>query len=149
MKFNFKRINMRYVMFAIMLLVILSCAKKEAELIQGPPGTNGTAASCHVTQQTQGALIICSDNSSALVLNGTNGTDGTNGTVVTPIQFCPGFTQTYPSTFAESGFCINGVMYGVYSAYGGFLAELPPGTYRSDGVHAKCVFTLGPNCQLE
>lgn len=92
--------------------------------------------------------------------SGTNGTNGTNGqagqnglnglpgTLVTPIQFCTGFTPTYPSVFAESGICINNTIYGVYSSQGGFLAELPPGVYSSLGINTSCVFMIEYNCKV-
>lgn len=146
----------------------ISCADGTSQLVtDGSNGVNGTnglnglpGGNCSVSQQPQGALITCPDNSAVLVTNGTdgtngtngsngsNGTNGTNGTVVEPIQFCTGFTQTYPSVFAECGFCINGIMYGVYSANDGFLAELPPGTYSSDGINSSCTFTIGDNCKV-
>jgi len=66
---------------------------------------------------------------------------------VTPVQLCPSsFVPTYPTTFPEYALCINGSLYGVYSANGGFLTELPPGQYNSDGVNASCTFTIEPNC---
>jgi len=79
---------------------------------------------------------------------GTAGANGANGTSITPIQFCAGFTPSYPGTFPEYGLCLGGVMYGVYSANDGFLAELPPGVYSSDGINASCTFTIGQNCQV-
>lgn len=85
---------------------------------QGPAGNNGT--SCSVSQQSQGALITCTDGTSALILNGTN---GQNGTVIQPIQFCAGVTPIYPSAFPEFGFCIDGVIWGIYSENDGFLAN--------------------------
>jgi hypothetical protein len=39
-------------------------------------------------------------------------------------------------------------MYGVYSDNGGFLSELPPGEYSSDGINASCSFTIGANCSV-
>lgn len=121
---------------------------------QGVAGTNGQ--SCTVTTvpvnnvaPNGGSLIQCPDGSSSLVLNGTNGTNGTNGvngTVITPIQFCGGVTGNYPSTFPEVGFCINNSLYAVYSANGGFLTEVLPGTWSSDGINASCTFTVQPNC---
>jgi len=83
-------------------------------------------------------------------LNGSNGTDGTNGTsgtVVAPIQFCSG-SGSYPSTFPEVGFCIGGNIYAVYSANGGFLTEVLPGTWSSDGINSSCTFTVGPDCKV-
>lgn len=78
--------------------------------------------------------------------NGTNGTNGVDATPVTVVQFCPNVTPTYPSSFPEYGICLAGSLYGVYSANDGFLAELPPGEYESDGINASCTFTIEPNC---
>jgi hypothetical protein len=75
-----------------------------------------------------------------------------NGTEVTveepqPVQFC-GSTgvQSYPSTFNESGLCINQKVYAVYSANGGFLTYLPPGAYTSSGIGSSCNFTITTGC---
>ena len=81
-------------------------------------------------------------------VNGTNGQDGTNGSIVTPIQFCPNVVPTYPSAFPEVGFCIDNTLYAVYSANGGFLSEITPGNYSSDGINASCNFTVSANCQI-
>lgn len=118
--------------------------------LQGLPGANG--ASCSVTTlavgsvaaPNGGSLITC-PSSSAVVKNGSN---GTNGTLVIPQQFCPGYVQSYPSTFAESGLCIGGQMYGVYSANDGFLALMPSGIYQSHGINSDCTFTLSSNCKI-
>ncbi len=78
---------------------------------------------------------------------GLNGSNGTDGTTVTPVQLCPGET-VYPSTFVEYAFCIQGHLYAVYSANGGFETYLPPGTYSSDAIGSSCTFTVGDNCQI-
>lgn len=120
-----------------------------------------------------GSLISCGDGSTSLVLNGTNGsngadghdgatgatgatgaqgiagtngTDGKDGTVVAPIQFCGKSHGSYPSTFPEVGFCIDDEIYAVYSANGGFLTEVLPGTWSSDGINSSCTFTVKPHC---
>jgi hypothetical protein len=112
--------------------------------------------SCTVKQLAQGAQIMCPDGSVALItdgtngINGTDGINGTNGTDATPVttvQFCPG-TPTYPSTFPEFGIIISGVMYGVYSQNGGFLAQLPPGKYYSNGIGSTCNFTINPDLTI-
>ena len=77
---------------------------------------------------------------------GPSGANGSPGTVIAPIQFCQGITPSYPSTFPESGFCIDGNIYAVYSANDGFLSIIPPGTYSSDGINASCTFTVTSNC---
>lgn len=116
---------------------------------QGVPGSNGS--SCSVTTvspggvaPTGGAIISCTDGTSALVLNGSNGNDGT---LVTPTQLCSG-VSSYPTTFVEVAFCINNRLYGVYSDRGGFLTEVLQGTWSSNGINSSCTFTVGPNCQV-
>lgn len=107
-----------------------------------------------------GTLIVCTDGTTSLISNGLNGlngargpqgnpgVDGSSGTVMTPVQFCPNVKPTYPSAFPEVGFCLNGQIWGVYSANGGFLSYLPNGTYSSNGVNASCNFTIGDNCSI-
>lgn len=75
---------------------------------------------------------------------GAQGPVGQQGTApsVIPVQLCPGFTPVYPSTFPESALCIDGQLYGVYSANGGFLSLLPDGDYSSNGINATCNLTI-------
>lgn len=137
--------------FAVLVLSLLAlgCGQGPA----GPMGFSGTnGSSCSTATVTSsvvtpngGALIQCTDDTQSLILNGANGAPGTFAQIV---QFCPGVT-TYPSTFAEVGFCINGNIYAVYSANGGFLSEDPVGYYGSDGVNASCNFTILANCQIQ
>lgn len=127
----------------------------------GTPGTPGqgcsvTAVPANLNAPAGGSLISCPDGSSSLVLNGINGSnghdgsngqdgrdghDGTPGTVVSSVQFCHG-TPSYPSTFPEVGFRIGGQLFAVYSANGGFLTLIPPGTYVSNGIGNSCTFTV-------
>lgn len=76
---------------------------------------------------------------------GNDGSNGTNANQVTIVQFCPGAT-VYPSQFNEIGFCLDGNLYGTYSANGGFSTLLPPGYYASNGINSSCNFTILPNC---
>lgn len=135
---------------------------------QGAPGENCTveAVAASSAAPNGGSLISCPDGSQSLVLNGATGAQGatgatgsqgatgaqgspgTLGSIVIAIQFCPGVTPTYPSAFPEVGFCIDGTLYAVYSANDGFLAEITPGTYSSDGINASCTFTVGANCEV-
>ena len=131
---------------------------------QGAPGANGS--SCSVTAvpasnvaPNGGSLIQCTDGSQSLVLNGTNGVDGQNGhdgangqdgspgTLVRSVKFCTD-EPSYPTTFPEVGFCIDNQLYAVYSANGGFLTRLEPGTWASNAVGSSCIFTVGANCQV-
>ena len=76
------------------------------------------------------------------------GPQGLTGTSVYFEQLCPNFVPTYPTIFPEYAECVNGVLYGVYSANGGFWATLPPGTYSSDGINASCNLTIKANCVI-
>jgi len=67
---------------------------------------------------------------------------------VTVVELCHTCVPSYPGTFAEYGLCIDNVLYGVYSEQGGFLAELPPGNYSSNGINCSCNLTVGTNCQV-
>lgn len=127
-------IDMTKVIIALSIMCMLyGCAKPK----DGAPGAAGP-------QGAQGSTGGVGTAGPA----GAAGSSGAPGTQMTFVQFCPGFTQSYPSTFAEYGICVSGVMYGVYSANGGFLAELPPGRYISNGINATCAFTLGNDCEV-
>jgi len=96
---------------------------------------------CEVQTVSQGSLISCPDGTSSLV---TNGIDAQQITIV---QFCQG-TTTYPTNFDEVGLCINNKIYAVYSANGGFMVEVVPGVYSSNGINSSCTFTVAPNCVI-
>lgn len=111
---------------------------------QGAVGATGAtgaagAAGAQGIQGQQGAV-------GATGATGAQGAAGQNATPVTMVQFCPGITPSYPSSFPEIGLCLGGQLYGVYSANGGFLALLPPGSYSSNGINASCNFTIAANC---
>jgi len=72
---------------------------------------------------------------------GPQGPTGADGTQITPVKFCSQ-TANYPTTFPEYGLCINNSLYAVYSTNGGFLALIPNGNYKSDGVGSSCNFTV-------
>lgn len=86
-----------------------------------------------------GTIIKCPDGTTALI---------TNGFTFQSIQFCPGVTPSYPTTFPEVGFCINNVLYAVYSANNGFLTVIPTGYYNSNAIGSACSFTVIPNCGI-
>lgn len=139
----------------IMALVLLSgCGR-------GPAGTNGTnghdGIGCTETPvladsnaPNGGTLIMCS-NGSNLILNGVNGTNGQNGTsfAFASIQLCSGTPSYSAGNFPEVGFCVNDVLYGVYSANGGYMTVIQQGTWSSNPVGtAQCTFTVGPDCKV-
>lgn len=81
---------------------------------------------------------------------GDTGAAGTNGQDATPtiaIKLCPD-APSYPAVFVEYALCINNELYAVYSANGGFLALLPPGSYSSNGIGSACGFTVDTNCSV-
>ncbi len=103
--------------------------------------TNGTV--------TNGPYAICNGATGATGATGSTGATGATGaagspgTLVSVVQFCPGATN-YASEFNEVGVCLGGNLYAVYSLNDGFMSEIPPGEYSSDGVNASCNFTVGP-----
>lgn len=144
--------------------------------VAGAPGSSCSVTAIGATLATPNgaSLITCSDGSQSLVLNGTpgsqgiagqngqnghdghdgsqgsqgaQGTAGTPGTVITSVKFCSG-SDSYPSTFAEVGFCISGKLYAVYSDHGGFLTEVVPGSYSSNGINSSCTFTVYTSCTV-
>ena len=79
---------------------------------------------------------------------GPTGSPGPSGTIITMKQLCGSCVPTYPSVFAESVMCIDNQLYGVYSANGGFLSLLTPGTYTSNGINCSCTITIGNDCSI-
>lgn len=95
------------------------------------------------------AFLVLTSCQQVIGPQGPPGPPGTNGTSVIPVQFCPGYTGQYPTTFPEFGLCIGGSLYGVYwDSFNSWLAEVYPGTYKSTSTTAPCDFTVGPNCQV-
>lgn len=69
---------------------------------------------------------------------------------ITIVQFCKGFTSTYPSIFPEVGLCINNIIYAVYYATNNVgLVALPNGNYTTTLDNAPCNFTVMDNCQIK
>lgn len=122
---------------------------------KGDPGAPGN--SCAVNNTPGGALISCTDGSSAFIGNGHDGgvgpsgpsgapgSPGLNATPITIVNLCPGVT-TYPTTFVEVGFCINNNLYAVYSENNGFLTYVPPGSYSSNAHGSSCSLVVHTNC---
>jgi len=132
---------------------IQECPTGGTDIFIGPSTTSVSTERTNQFQETTicNGAVGATGPTGATGAQGPQGPAGQNGTDATPItfvQFCSGFTPTYPSSFPEYGICVNNVMYGVYSANGGFLAELLPGEYSSDGINASCTFTIGQNCQV-
>lgn len=76
---------------------------------------------------------------------GDRGPAGADGLPAQVVMLCSGI-NTYPGVFVEVALCLNNKLYGVYSANGGFLTELPPGNYSSNAIGSACNLTVHANC---
>lgn len=123
--------------FTLLMLIILTACGDTTSVI-GPKGDKGDPG-------VQGIPGV----------NGSNGQDGAQGpqglpgapgSTITEVQLCGGCQAAYPSVFPEIGLCIDNKLYGVYSANGGFMVELPPGTYSSNGINCSCTLTVASGC---
>ncbi len=110
---------MKYVLIVGFLLGLCSCGKDGAIGQQGLPGQSVVGPS------------------------GSNGSDA----AVRYVQLCHGTTH-YPDTFCEVAECVDGNLYGVYSANEGFDSRLPAGVYSSNGINCSCTVTIGSNCAV-
>lgn len=111
------------ILMVLCLIGLAACGNSGAVYVVERP--------CTVQSNVYGSLISCPDGTSAQVTN------GINGNTVTPVKLCEGI-YSYPNTFVEQAFCINGGLYAVYSANGGFLTYLPNGAYSSNGIGSAC-----------
>ena len=77
----------KVVFVALVIAMATGCAPKKevVDIINGAPGAPGVdGSSCSVSdysigEEVLGALINCTDGSSAIILNGANGADGVDG----------------------------------------------------------------------
>lgn len=149
----------------VLAALLAGCAQHQHFVaVEGTPGKDGQ--NC-VTEQTNGGVYVsCPGSDKVFVrdgVDGTNGADGgigpmgpvgpvgpagTNATPITVVQFCPNVVPTYPSKFPEYGLVINGSIFGVYSANGGFLALLPPGDYHSNAIGSSCNFRINADATV-
>lgn len=119
--------------FVALVLVLTACNGHDGQTgapgasITGPTGATGAAGHDGAT--------------------GPQGNPGINASPVTVVQLCPGMSNY--GTFVEVGFCIQGQLYGTYSANGGFSTLLAPGAYNSNAVGSACNFTVLNNCQIQ
>lgn len=118
----------------------------------GTEDTNSTYSSsvCITVPNTEGVMITCPGSAPFQINNGLVGAQGIAGSTVTTVQFCPQYTTTYPSTFAEVGFCIGNELFAeYYSPPSSGLTLLPPGLYQSTQTGAPCNFTVVQGCQIQ
>lgn len=131
---------MKNTVFTVIISMLLTaCQGPQGD--PGPQGLQGNSGPTGATgaqgpQGPQGTSGVNGVNGT----NGTNGINGTDGTTITVVQLCPGVSNY--GTFVEVGLCMNGKLYGVYSANGGFLAYLADGTYYSNGIGSACNLTV-------
>ena len=111
--------------------------------VAGPKGDTGAQGPVGVAgpQGEQGIQGVAG-------INGTNGMNGQDASPTTLVQLCGTCVAAYPSTFPEVGLCINHKLYGVYSANGGFLVEITPGSYNSNGINCSCSFVVATDCAV-
>ncbi len=117
-------------MFAFLMLLNACAGHTGGQGIQGVSGNNGATG----PQGPQGLV-------------GPMGPAGLAGTQFTFVQLCPG-SPSYPNVFIELAMCVNGDLYGVYSANGGFYTYFPPGNYSSNAIGSACNLTIGSNCTV-
>ncbi len=120
---------------ALMILLLTACNQQ-----LGLPGVDGKDGRDGL-DGTAGADGAAGAPGSA----GADGINGRDGSVVTFVKFCP-HTASYPTTFPEVGLCIDGELFAVYSANGGFGVKLEPGAYSSNAIGSACSFTVQAGC---
>lgn len=143
----------------VLTLFITACAPEKGDNGSqglkgdvGSPGVPGVAPVITTSPATSqqclnGGSVVTINSTNTVLCNGINGNAGIQGpaglpgTQIIPVSFCGG-PSVYPSNFPEYGLLIGSQMYGVYSTNGGFLALLPPGTYRSNAVGSSCNFVI-------
>jgi len=81
---------------------------------------------------------------------GPMGPAGSPGNSVVAMRFCPSVgAPSYPTRFPEVGLCIGNSLYAVYwDGRNSWMAEVPPGSYRSTATGLGCNFTVGLSCQI-
>jgi hypothetical protein len=133
----------------IVLLLIVGCGpqyiiEKGPQGAQGPTGATGAQGPTGATG-AQGPTGATGAQGPA----GPQGIPGLNAAPTTTVQFCPGYTPTYPTTFPESGLCVGGNIYAVYwDGTNAWLALIPPGHYASTSTTAPCDFTVVAGCVI-
>jgi|SRR5581483_6447705 len=97
----------------------------------------------------QTSILVCNGSVGQTGAQGNQGRDGTDATPVSAVQFCAGYTTTYPSSFPEFGLCLGSDLYAVYwDGRNAWLSEVVPGYYASTSTSAPCDFTVKANCQI-
>lgn len=120
---------MKYVMLAALMVVLAGCHGRKGNDGDSIVGATGPAGA-----------VGAPGNDGATGPQGDQGPAGLDSNPITVVKLC---TET-PSygVFVEFAMCINGSLYGVYSANGGFLALLANGAYTSNGIGSACNFSV-------
>ena len=128
------------------ILNLTACHRR----VTGPMGPKGAdGSSCSVNQTLTGAIISCTDGTTAVLLNGQDGVDGspaptTPYSITEVIDLCgtqPGFNEVLLRTHN------NKLISHFSSGSNQFLALIGPGNYIStDG--KNCYFTVHPDMSV-
>jgi hypothetical protein len=134
---------MKYLVMVLLVTGLSACGPAiVATTVPGPVGPSGTPGAKgdpgkNGADGAQGAV-------------GPQGTPGAPGTITTTVQFCPGYTTSYPNTFPEVGLCIGGSLSAVYwDGRNAWLSPVPPGDYMSTSTSAPCNFKVLAGCVVQ
>lgn len=113
----------------------------------GPSGPAGVSPALPVIISTPADASQCPTGGVIITVGPTdnvicNGLPGGNASSIQIVQFCPGVTPNYPTSFPEIGLVIAGDLYAVYSDLGGYLFKVVPGVYHSNAIGSSCDFTV-------
>ena len=123
----------------VLLVCLMGWANSGCGVLTGSQGKPGVAG----PQGTPGNAGVSGP-------TGPQGTPGTPAASVVPVQLCPEQgAPEYPVRFPESALCVAGKLYGVFwDGTGAWLAELPPGAYRSTATGLGCDFQIKAGCEI-
>lgn len=120
---------MKYAACLLMGSVLLSSCGHQVDVgaVQGAPGERGPAGVA-----------------GAVGAQGLQGIPGADAASVRVVPLCPGVSSY--GTFVEVGICVQDQLYAVYSANGGFMTLLAPGSYSSNAIGSACNLTVSAHC---
>lgn len=125
-------------------LLFLSACHQRVTGGMGPRGADGS--SCSVTQTMTGAIISCTDGTTAILLNGEDGNDApptpySITEIINPCGDAPGFDEILFRTH-------NNQIIAHFSSGGlQFLTVLSPGNYRTTDSQS-CLFSVNSNMEV-
>lgn len=130
--------NMKIALVLLAVAALVACGKGK----DGQVGSNGSSG----PKGDQGIIgpVGPGGSDGSTGPQGPQGPAGADGQPAQVVLLCPGVSNY--GTFVEVGLCINNRLYGVYSANGGFLTELAPGSYTSNAIGSACNLTVQDNC---